>query len=301
MSKLGENFERLIASIQQKIDPSSQVTHDEYILDRLNQRRQFDVVIRGNFAGQSMLGVIECKDLKRRVGTPEIDAFCTKAQDINANFKIMASKSGFTKTAVTKARHYGIRIVSLLDPVTLGADFPIGDWWIGKVYYWKRIHIQPYQVGTPEIQIEASPESLLINDGRVIDWFKNHLLTVGHTEKNTGWVINFKLTFKAPINLKTTENKSYLCSSIDFHAERMCDEFERFVSVSADALVDWHTGKASIPSGTQISTEAVPTDIRTWDKRDKSKNRISSMFPVHVEAHEKQFEFSPNAPDMESF
>ena len=112
----GDSFERLVAQIQARVDPAANVAHNEFLVDRLRQRRQFDVVIRGQFAGQAMLGVIECKNLNRKVGTPEVDAFHTKAQDINANFKVIASRRGFTRHALHKAAHYGIRAISLLDP-----------------------------------------------------------------------------------------------------------------------------------------------------------------------------------------
>ena len=79
----GIAFEKVVAGIQAQIDPTSSVTHNETLTDRLGHSRQFDVVIRGSFAGQQMLGVIECKDLKRRVGNPEVDAFITKANEIN--------------------------------------------------------------------------------------------------------------------------------------------------------------------------------------------------------------------------
>ena len=300
MAKLGESFERLIATIQQRIDPSSRVTHNEYLIDRLRQRRQFDVIIRGMFAGQAMLGVIECKDLHKRVGTPEIDAFHTKAQDINANFKIIASKSGFTTPAIDKARHYGIRLVSLLDPDILGSDFPIGDWWTVYIYRWNQITIQAYEPNNPDIHLNVPPESLLVKKLPVINWFRNHLLGVGHIDKEVGWVVNFQLAFDPPILVEIEALGKFLCSNINFHAERTCKEHERFVPITADALVDWHTGQATIPPGSTIATVGVPTDFRSWPERDKTKNRTPSMFPVIVEVHEIQFELTSNAPDMES-
>jgi hypothetical protein len=258
-------------------------------------------VIRGMFAGQAMLGVIECKDLHKRVGTPEIDAFHTKAQDINANFKIIASKSGFSDPAIEKARHYGIRLVSLLDPDVLGNEFPIGDWWTVLLYRWNRITIQAFPSDCPNTPLDVPPDSLTVNKLPIINWFTNHLLNVGHQDKEIGWVINFQLAFEPPINVATEGQKEILCSKINFHAERTCNEYERFVPVSADALVDWHTGQATIPSGTTIATAGVPTDFRAWPERDKTKNRTSSLVPVSMEVHEKQFSLTSEAPDLDAF
>lgn len=62
-----------------------QAFENQRLVDRHGCRRQCDVIIKGNFAGQQLLGIVECKD--RKLGTPEVDAFVTKARDINANFK----------------------------------------------------------------------------------------------------------------------------------------------------------------------------------------------------------------------
>jgi hypothetical protein len=300
MPIIGEPFERLVAQIQARIDPASSVSHNEFLVDRLGQRRQFDVVIRGQFAGQQMLGVIECKDLNRRVGTPEIDAFHTKAQDINANFRVIASKRGFTAPAVHKARHYGIRLVSLLDPEIFNQSFAFGDWWTAKVYRWNRITIEAHptdeHAGIPEVP----PQDLRVNGERVLDWFTNHLLREGHSDKTLGWAVGFQIVFTPPIQVSTGSSSALSCKAISFRAERECIEYERFVPLSAEAFVDWHSNAATIPANTTVRTGAVPADLREWPLRDASKKRESSFLPVFMEAHEHQFDHVENAPNLES-
>jgi hypothetical protein len=112
----GVSFELAIAAVQRLVDPGAVVTHNERLKDRLGHWRQFDVVIRGNFAGQAILGVVECKDLKRPVGVPEVNAFADKAANVRAHLKVMASRRGFTKTAFELAEHHGISCISLLAP-----------------------------------------------------------------------------------------------------------------------------------------------------------------------------------------
>ena len=295
----GEPFEKLVAQIQARIDPASQVTHNEFLVDRLNQRRQFDVVIRGDFAGQKMLGVIECKDLDRKVGTPEIDAFNTKAQDINANFKVIASKRGFTKPALRKAQHYGIRLVSLLDSSVQDGEFAIGDWWAAKLLRWSRLSIQAYPVNQSKNFLEVAPQDLQIDGCRIIDWFTNYLLREGHKDQSVGWVVEFQLSFDHPV-LISTPNTIVPCKTISFHAERECLEFERFVPLFAEAFVDWLTRSAAIPPNTNITMGAVPADFREWSPRNTSKTRTSSLLGVSFKAEEVQFEHVKNVPDLES-
>ncbi len=294
----GESFEKLVAQIQARIDPASEVTHNEFIVDRLNQRRQFDVVIRGNFAGQKMLGVIECKDHGRKVGTPEIDAFNTKAQDINANFKVIASKRGFTEPALHKARHYGIRLVSLLEPDVLEREFALGDWWSAKLLRWNRLSIQAYPDDQSGQCLEAPPQDLQINGGRILDWFTNYLLREGHKDCSVGWVVGFQLEFDHPIPI-STPSATALCKVISFRAERQCLEFERFVPVSADAFVDWHARSATIPPSTMVTMGSVPIDFREWSPKDTNKKRVPCFIEMCFEAHENQFEYVENAPDLE--
>lgn len=300
MPKLGETFERLVAQIQRRIDPASDVVHGEFLIDRLGHRRQFDVVIRGQFAGQAMLGVVECKDLNRRVGTPEIDAFITKAQDINANFKVIASQRGFSQPALQKAKHYGIRLVSLLDAEVLKGEFAFGDWWTAKVFRWKSLSIQANSIEAGKAFPAVRPESLYVNGGRVLDWFTNMLLRDGHKEKGLGWVVNFELVFDSAITVSLGADGDVRCRSLSFHAERECLEYERFVPLSAEAFVDWHTKSASIPANTPVAMEAVPADFRKWSARDLHRNRKSCIFAVSLEAHEHQFDHVADAPDLDA-
>lgn len=300
MRNTGKPFERIVAQIQAKLDPNSAVSHDEYIVDRLGQRRQFDVVIRGQFAGQAMLGVIECKDLNRKVGTPEVDAFHTKAQDINANFRVIASKLGFSEPAMQKARHYGIRLISLVDRELLNQEFAFGDWWVANVYRWKTLSIQAEPQGPGTGTIEAPPEDLLVEGKRVLDWFTNYLLKLGHNDKTLGWVVSFQLIFEPPINLSIKDNPSIPCKSISFFAERECREHERFVPLTAEAFLDWHTKSVSIPPNTTISTGAVTTDFHDWPLKNPAETRRSCFIPITLELHEQSFQHVEDAPDLES-
>src|SRR5688572_16049589 len=100
----GIPFEKAVAAVQAMLDPAAEVTHNTRLRDRLGHWRQFDVVIRVKAAGHEILGVIECKDLQRPIGTPELNAFADKARNVRANLTLLASKRGFTKQALELAR-----------------------------------------------------------------------------------------------------------------------------------------------------------------------------------------------------
>lgn len=137
----GTKLETIVARIQQMLDPNSRVTHNEWLVDRLENRRQYDVVVRGTFGGRPVLGVIECKDHNRKKGPDAVEAFAKKTDNLRANFRCMVSRKGFTKQALTVARHEGIECLSLLpdDPKAVG--FSIGDWAYGRKYWWDNIRM----------------------------------------------------------------------------------------------------------------------------------------------------------------
>lgn len=134
--KTGKSLEQAVGQIQQLFDPKSTITYREFITNRLGIRREFDVVIRGKFAGHFILGVVECKDWKNKVGTPEIDAFITKANDVNANLRMVVSPKGFTKPALLQAKNAGVGVFSLLPDDPIEAGFSIGLLWYGRAFSW---------------------------------------------------------------------------------------------------------------------------------------------------------------------
>ena len=152
----GRAFEKLTAAIQQKMDPSAKVEHDVVLKDRLGQDRQFDVVVRGNFGGQPMLGVIECKDYGKKVGTPEVDAFVTKAGDLNANFKILVARNGFSAPALKKCAFYGIKALSLIEGDPANKKFFLGSYWDADVTNWDRIDMILHPAGNIPVPESSS-------------------------------------------------------------------------------------------------------------------------------------------------
>jgi hypothetical protein len=49
--KSGRTLEQVVGRIQKLFDPESSVTYRERIINRLGISREFDVVVRGKFAG----------------------------------------------------------------------------------------------------------------------------------------------------------------------------------------------------------------------------------------------------------
>lgn len=291
----GIAFEKVVAAIQTQIDPAATVTHNEIIVDRLGQARQFDVVVRGVFAGQKMLGVIECKDLKKKVGTPEVDGFVTKAQDVNANFKILMSRKGFTNPALAKCSHYGIQPLSLVDNDPANKKFFVGTRWEADITRWGQISVTLHFSQEPGHAVYFSAETLAINGKKVLDWFTNYLLDKDNEIIGLGWVVNIFVEFNEPQLVSVRPGEEYVCNGISFMAERVCDKFERLVGISGTGFLNWNSKQATFPPGTQIQTDAVSMDFSQWQLRTDRPRERTGFLEIRLEASPIQFEKIPDA------
>jgi restriction endonuclease len=295
----GIAFEKAVASIQAQFDPAAAVTHNEILTDRLGHPRQFDVVVRGVFAGQKMLGVIECKDLGRKVGSPEIDSFVTKAQEVNANFKIVMSRRGFTKPALAKCAHYGIQALSLLSDDPANKKFFIGTRWEADITRWGQISITLHFAQEPIESVHFNAQDLTIQGKKVLDWFTNYLLDKQDEITELGWVVNISKVFNNPQSVAVREGAEYICTAISFMAERVCDRLERLVGISGTGFLDWHSRQATFPPGTQIKSDPVPMDFTQWQPRTERAKEPSGFIDIRLTGRSVQFERVPDAIELD--
>lgn len=295
----GIEFERIVAEIQSQVDPSARVVHNEKITDRLGQKRQFDVVIRGEFAGYDVLGVFECKDLKRKVGVAEIDAFVSKSADINANFKVVVSKSGFSKGALKKAEHYGVQTFSLVSDKKANNKFRVGTYWYADVYFWDKISITLDFLCDYQEPLIFDAKELRIEGFRVVDWFTNYLLDNHINEEKTGWVVGVRAVFDDPQLVEYKNGKFVKCKGFVFRALRAVSKKKKFVGLNGDGFFDWQKGKAKFPPGKTVSTDAVESNFMDWDERESGESAPLDIISVRLIAHNDQFPYVKNAIQLD--
>jgi hypothetical protein len=280
----GISFEKIVAALQARLDPAAIVSHNETLVDRLMQRRQFDVVIRGKFAGQPMLGVIECKDLAQKVGTPEVDAFHTKASDINANFKILMSRRGFTKPALDKCRHYGIRTLSLIDRDPSNQAFRLGTTWFASLSRWSQIAVTLHHVPeSPSTLLSYKAGDLVIEGKRVIDWFHNYLSELSGAEVELGWSSPIRIDFREPRVVHCSDDLTCECIGLSFSAERVCEELEYFVSIGGEGFFDWQETEIIFAPESTFRTKDVPTDFSLWSPRKSVPESTPGFIVLSIE------------------
>lgn len=259
----GKEFEKAVAEIQSQMDPNSTVTHNEFLIDRKGQRRQFDVVIRGRFAGCDLLGVIECKDWKEKVGNEVVDSFVTKSNHINANLKIIVSKNGFTEPALVSCQHEGIAAYSLLpnDPHKFG--YFMGNVWYAKIFAWKEYNLVVHfklpipsdlHFGLDDVKIENSP---------LIDWFKKQLDEKYGTFREEK-PIEIQIVFEKPTELEVVKSK-YVALGISFSATRVTEVRKKAIQVTGNAFYDWLKASMLIPPKGEIISGPIKADLSDWE------------------------------------
>lgn len=262
--KSGKSLEKAVARIQQMLDPGSTVTHDVYIVDRLKNRRQFDVVIRGQAAGRDYLGVIEAKDWSNKIGTPEVEAFVAKARNVNANFILMVSKMGFSEPGLKLARHEGVGTLSLLPDDPMDAGFCLGINCYANRYEWGECHISVFgkAAKSPPGAI-TDVRSITLEGKPVIDWFAKQLSTT-YTRATGPEPTRIEVNFKTATRLQV-EGKSFDAAGLVLTAKRIRRTKRGFVQVTGDAFYDWQDERISWPIGGALRFELSDEMVNSWE------------------------------------
>jgi hypothetical protein len=262
----GIPLEKAVARIQEMIDPNSHVTHDELLTDRLGNKRQFDVVIRGTFAGHSVLGVVECKDHNRKNGPGAVEAFAKKCENLGANVKIMVSRLGFTSQALTVAKHEKVICLSLLpgDYGQTGLTLTMTAY--AQIWEWADILFGLDDADTSTQLGEYTADDVLLNGRPVLDLFLRELGTTYAKHKTAG-PLKKVLDFDHPVVLDI-RGQRVSTQRVRFRATRICRHKTKQLRLFGDAAFDWHTDKWTFPKGGQVFGSEWKGDYSDWDDYD---------------------------------
>lgn len=107
----GDIVERIVASMHDL--PGVRVARNVYLpaLGKSRRKREIDVLLTNNLAGYLVQIAIECKNEKKAIGAPKIDAFIGKLIDVGIPLQhgIYVSAGGYTSGAIERANEAGIR------------------------------------------------------------------------------------------------------------------------------------------------------------------------------------------------
>jgi hypothetical protein len=258
-----------VASIQRLFSPGAEVTHNEKIPDIRGRLRQFDVVIRGDWVGQKLLGVIECRDQGRPIDLPQIDAFITKSRSVRANIALVVSHAGYTREAISLAKDSGIGTLSLLPPEGSDAGFAVGFQSYVRFLEWTRLDVTIRCTANVVLDRPLDIDSLTYDGQKIVEWFKKKLSTDHITRQELGW-FTCELQFDNPKPM-VVNGEIRDVSAIKFSALREARVKTKFVSISGQAFYDWQEQLWKWPSEGFITTETInhPT-YHDWDEYEGS-------------------------------
>jgi hypothetical protein len=264
--KAGISLEQAVARIQSLLDPKSQVTHSEILVDRIGNRRQFDVVVRGTFAGHAVLAVVECKDHARKKNPDAVEAFAKKCENLRADLKIMVSRLGFTKQALKVAAHENIRCLSLLASDEGQTGLKLRATCYARIWSWTNIRfaLVPDYPGI----VRCAADKVLFGGKPVLELFDNDLETNFPAYTTVGPVKRI-IEFDAPAVLSICGH-SVEATAVRFAAERVCTYRKKEVQYSGDGAYDWQKKEWTVPDKAEIVSKGWKADFSQWDEIDAS-------------------------------
>ena len=111
--KPGFAFEGLIAWIQQCVHDRAQIEVNKKVRDiDTGKVRQIDIGIRLTDGPTEFFAIVEIRDHKRPIGVSYVEEVSAKRQSVKADAVFLVSRSGFTQTALVKAKKLGIRALT---------------------------------------------------------------------------------------------------------------------------------------------------------------------------------------------
>jgi hypothetical protein len=114
--KPGENLQQLVRTLEQATNnaPHIKVESPKRLLDKqTGELREHDVVLTHSLGHHTMVLALECRDRKRKVGVPDVEAFRHKRNNTGVHRAIIVSSTGFAKTALKKAEPNDIGCLGL--------------------------------------------------------------------------------------------------------------------------------------------------------------------------------------------
>lgn len=262
MSRPGVSLEMAVARMQGLLDPASEVIHDQTLVDRVGNRRQFDVVVRGTFAGHAILGVVECKDHGRRKGPASVEAFAKKCENVGADLKVMVSRLGFTKQAVNLAKYENIRCLSLLPGDQTQTGLALRATCYARLWSWKDIKLALVPDLPRADQLDAS--QFFIGGKQVLALFDKDLEANFPQHRKLGAVRRI-LRFDRP-SVVSVGDRCVEVTAIRFAATRACAYRRRDVQYFGDGVFDWQKEQWTVPDKGEIVSSAWRGDFSQWQE-----------------------------------
>jgi hypothetical protein len=273
MTNNGKAFENAVAELHKLFGEESKISQNVIIEDTYGIKREFDIVLKAKVNNYDILGLVECKDNNRKVSIQVVDAFAKKCESVNANFKVIFSKKGFSNNAVKLAEKYGIKAHSLVDNEK--SDLSIKVFWL----LYGRIMKYRFLVGEIDTAKDINnSEPLPFNE---IFFRKRSLfeLVCQNLVKHYGGSHEIKPgRYQVSVEVEddnrryvTIKNKRYLLKKCNYTIEVECDLRKKKLPLEVKGIFDWHIKKMHLPP-VENNMATAPfrfDDVQEWGKCDE--------------------------------
>jgi hypothetical protein len=169
MPKRSNNFQRLILQIRKHVADGATVTESAELIDKVTgTKREVDICMEGAVGGVPTIICIECRAFMRKADVTWVEEMTSKHNNLPTDVLILYSRSGFTKSAVEKAKFYNKRIVTLraLNDVTAEGLFGgTGSLWLKtcSLTPTKIVFSVPAAPGLAAENVNVSPDHIIFN------------------------------------------------------------------------------------------------------------------------------------------
>ena len=97
-------YEKLVHNNLEAKFPNCSITFDDSIFGIFSKTdRQIDISIRGELAGNKILGIVDCKFYSKKVDVKGVESFLGMLEDLKANIGIMITNVGYSEAAINRA------------------------------------------------------------------------------------------------------------------------------------------------------------------------------------------------------
>ncbi|WP_075344674.1 restriction endonuclease [Tenacibaculum agarivorans] len=110
-NKTWRKYERQIYQELVNIFTDCEFEFDDKVFGKYSRTdRQIDISIRGNIGGNKILGIIDCKHFSKKINIKVIESFLGMLEDTKANFGLIITNKGFSKSAKNRANIRNLRL-----------------------------------------------------------------------------------------------------------------------------------------------------------------------------------------------
>ena len=169
MPKRTNDFQQLIHLIYSQMLPVGATVHESALLQERGSvaEREVDILIEYTLGGIQLRLAIECRDRSRRQDVEWIDGLIGKFRDLPVDKIVAVTKSGFSTTAIEKARANNIEIRTLEE--ALNTDWPSEFIKLGIVGVTWRSTLAKVQIETdPPLEAKFELSNLVTNEKGVV-------------------------------------------------------------------------------------------------------------------------------------